>query len=136
MFYRPKTFLFLLDKEPGWRHDLKFKLWKTKKICFVIDNWIEDDITEIHNQRISVGSFYFIYIYTLWSYQLLQKGRRFSAAKMHYIDFNWPLMPLSCIDIRYWMSYNPEICQNRWKMTSRKKIRSLGLAQIYIFSDA
>ena len=58
---------------------------------------------------------------TLWSYQLLQKGRRFSAAKLHYIDFNGPLMPLSCIDIRYWVSYNPEICQKSWKMTSRKK---------------
>ena len=67
---------------------------------------------------------------TLWSYQLLQKGRRFSAAKLHYIDFNGPLMPLSCIDIRYWVSYNPEICRKSWKMTSRKKIRFLGLAQI------
>ena len=45
-------------------------------------------------------------------------------------------MPLSCIDIRYWVSYNPEICRKSWKMTSRKKIRFLGLAQIYIFSDA
>ena len=59
-------------------------------------------------------------LYTLWSYQLLQKGRRFSAAKLHFIDFNWPLMPLSCIDIRYWVSYNPEICRKSWKMTSRK----------------
>ena len=83
----------------------------------------------------------FIYInqciglYTLWSYQLLQKGRRFSAAKLHYIDFNGPLMPLSCIDIRYWVSYNPEICRKSWKMTSRKKIRFLGLAQIVPLFD-
>ena len=67
---------------------------------------------------------------TLWSYQLLQKGRRFSAAKLHYIDFNGPLLSLSCIDIQYWVSYNPVICRKSWKMTSRKKIRFLGLAQI------
>ena len=80
-------------------------------------------------------NFHVLMANTLWSYQLLQKGRRFSAAKLHDIDFNGPLMPLSCIDIQYWVSYNPEICRKSWKMTSRKKIRFLGLAQIVPLFD-
>ena len=65
--------------------------------------------------------------YTLWLYQLLQKHLLICCTKLHYIDFDGPLMSLSHIDIWYLVSNNPTICQTSWKMTYRKKAKIFGV---------
>ena len=72
---------------------------------------------------------------TLWSYKLILKHLPNYRTKFYYIDFVWPLTPSSLMDIWYLVSNKQEICQKSWKMACRKKVRFLGLAQIYPFSD-
>ena len=75
------------------------------------------------------------WVNTLWLYKLILKHLPNYRTKFYYIDFVWPLTPSSLMDIWYLVSNKQEICQKSWKMACRKKVRFLGLAQIYPFSD-
>ena len=73
------------------------------------------------------------WISTLWLYKLILKHLLKYCTKFHYIDFVWPLIPSSLMDIWYLVSNKQVICKKCWEMASRKKVRFFGLAQIYLF---
>ena len=71
--------------------------------------------------------------YTLWSYKLILNHLLKYRTKFHYIDFVWPLTPSSLMDIWHLVSNKQVICKKCLEMAIRKKVRFLGLAQIYLF---
>ena len=64
--------------------------------------------------------------YTLWSYKLIQKHLLKYCTKFHYIDFVWPRIPSSLMDIWYLNSSQQVTCKKIWEMASRKKVRFFG----------
>ena len=70
---------------------------------------------------------------TLWSYKLILNHLLKYRTKFHYIDFVWPLTPSSLMDIWHLVSNKQVICKKCLEMAIRKKVRFLGLAQIYLF---
>ena len=70
---------------------------------------------------------------TLWLYKLILKHMLKYHTKFRYIDFVWPLTPSSLMDIWHLVSNKQVICKKCLEMAIRKKVRFLGLAQIYLF---
>ena len=102
-------------------------------LCHLVDY-----ILSMVQIRLAVMLYRYIWLYlvishTLWSYKLILNHLLKYRTKFHYIYFVWPLTPSSLMDIWHLVSNKQVICKKCLEMAIRKKVRFLGLAQIYLF---
>ena len=110
---------FLVTFGEHWLQQLSCRLQSTERSLILT--------AEVFRKLLSITSF------TLWSYKLILNHLLKYRTKFHYIDFVWPLTPSSLMDIWHLVSNKQVICKKCLEMAIRKKVRFLGLAQIYLF---